>query len=84
MLDEDVTGSRLKACADRSSDLASSKRVRDPWRRRAFRSMAEDLDGGSFQLLVQVFACSVDGLEPGSWSSKRPRLEAELGAPLGG
>lgn len=34
---------------------------------------------GNFQLLVQVFAASIGTLQPGSWNSKRPRLEAELG-----
>lgn len=38
-----------------------------------------DASLGNFQLLVQVFAASIGTLQPGSWNSKRPRLEAELG-----
>lgn len=39
-----------------------------------------DASLGSFQVLLQVFAASIDGLDqPGSWNSRRPRLEAVLG-----
>ena len=40
-----------------------------------------DASLGSFQVLLQVFAASVKGLEqPGSWNSRRPCLETVLGA----
>ncbi len=39
-----------------------------------------DASLGSFQVLLQVFAASIEGLDqPGSWNSRRPRLEAVLG-----